>query len=235
MITEGTTVRALLVTTLLALAAAVSAGGATAENTSSGVDREDFVLPFPADVYVQAESGRLENPDDLTATDAPLYNVAGSALDVTWGEFSSATASSRVVTIGPPHASRTDALIRFDGLIPNGVYSVFYITFGPDSRNPLCETAERGIPLTSLHGDRQQPDPSSFVAGADGSATYHGRVDGALLDAKLVQLVLIYHFDGETYHPLANYGESVTQGENCRSSWGADAMRQLVIAQKWTL
>lgn len=58
-------------------------------------------------------------------------------------------------------------------------------------------------------------------------------MDGALLDATKVDLVLIYHFDGQTYGELANYGEFVTQGEEfCRSSYGADAMRQLVVIQK---
>ena len=224
--------RWVLVTTLLAMVGAASIAPATAQTgAAAGLDREDFVTTHPGDVYVvDGETNQLTNPDDLTPADTPLYNVAGTRIGPTWGEWSGATA----VSLAKTHATkdRTDIHLRFDGLIPGGVYSVFSVTFGPDSRHPLCVTAERGLPLTT-HGATNGPDPSSFVAGPDGSATYHGRAEGVLLDADVVQLFLIYQFDGKTYHPLANYGESVTQGDDCRSSYGADAMRQLVIFQKW--
>ena len=43
---------------------------------------------------------------------------------------------------------------------------------------------------------------------------------------------VIYHSDGQAYDPFPNRGEQVTAGPDCRSSFGADAMRQLLIIQK---
>jgi hypothetical protein len=127
---------------------------------------------------------------------------------------------------------RTTADLALGGLVPNGVYSVFYVTLGPDSENPLCLDVERALPFTSTN-KRQLPDRSSFVARADGTATYTGRVDGDLLGATQVFLEVIYHFDGQTYGSLPNRGEWLTQGQpTCRSSFGEDAMRHLLIAQK---
>jgi hypothetical protein len=119
------------------------------------------------------------------------------------------------------------------GLIPGGVYSVFYGTFGPDSEHPLCQGVERTLPLTAFRPEGQEPDPSSFVADASGKARYHGRVEGALLEADQLFFSLVYHFDGRAYDPFPNRAEFFTQGEECRSSYGEDAMRHLLILQKW--
>ena len=44
---------------------------------------------------------------------------------------------------------------------------------------------------------------------------------------------MIYHADGMSYGALPNRGEFLTQGEDCRSSFGQDAMRQFQVLQKW--
>jgi hypothetical protein len=214
----------MLTVALLLLVAAPAYGG--------GVDREDGLVVFNSDVHVQGEFGLLENPDQFTDPSAPLYNVAGSSLDLTWGEWSGASATATTIQHGAATKSTTDVMLRFQGLVPNGVYSLAYITFGPDSRNPECPTGERGIPLTALRSEMQEPDPSSFVADSTGAASYHARVNGALLDADRLDYLLIYHFDGNTYHPTFNHGENVTKDDaQCRPSYGADAMRQLIILQ----
>ena len=41
------------------------------------------------------------------------------------------------------------------------------------------------------------------------------------------------HADGQTYYPLPNHGEFLTQGTDCRSSFGQDALRHFQILQKW--
>jgi hypothetical protein len=213
---------------LLAVAVAVAAlSTATAASAKRAGDPADAVEAYERDVYVIVGS-TLRNPDATTSTDAPLFNVAGVSLDLTWGQWTGASATSSMRANG----GHTDADLVLGGLVPNGVYSVFYITIGPDSENPLCLNVERALELTSTD-KRQLPDRSSFVAQSDGTAAYSGRVDGNLLDATQVFLEVIYHFDGQTYGSLPNRGEWLTQGQpTCRSSFGEDAMRHLLITQK---
>jgi len=194
---------------------------------ASEPDREDSVDVLAADVYVLV-SGQLRNPVAATPSAARLFNVAGSDLGLTWGQFRAVRARSRVRC---KNNGRTDARIRLRGLVPDGVYSVFFGTFDPESRNPLCPNAERLLPLTSVDAE-QEPDGASFVADEEGEAFVHGRVGGCLLEAGKLDFVVIYHFDGLTYGDLPNRGEFVTQGPDCRSSFGSDAMRQTVIVKK---
>lgn len=113
------------------------------------------------------------------------------------------------------------------------MYSVFWGTLQPDSENPLCPGVERTLALPSADTG-QVPDSSSFVAASNSTGAFRGQLTGALLDsAAQVFFSLVYHSDGKTYGALPNAGEFLTQGENCRSSFGEDAMRHLVILQKW--
>ena len=210
---------------LLVIAGAV--GTAATASAAKGGDPADAVEIYERDVYEIVVS-TLRNPDATTSPDAALFNNAGVNLDLTWGEWGTASATSTMRVSG----GHTGADLMLNGLVPNGVYSVFYGTIGPDSENPLCQNVERALPFTSTNR-RQLPDRSSFVARADGTATYSGRVDGNLLAATQVFLEVIYHFDGQTYGSLPNRGEWLTQGQpDCRSSFGDDAMRQLFILQK---
>jgi hypothetical protein len=195
-------------------------------------DHPDALQIFNRDVYVLV-GPNLRNPDITTAPDASLYNEFGALLGVTWGQWQAATANSTARAQGGPNHPRTDVRIQLSGLIPGGVYSIFYLTLGPDSENPLCPGVERGLALTAFKPDRQFPDASSFVAGANGQAEYRGQVEGDLFSATQLVFEVIYHLDGQTYHPLPNRGEFLTQGSNCRSSFGQDAMRQLLIFQKY--
>lgn len=109
----------------------------------------------------------LRNPTSDTDVSAPLFTNTGVALDITWGAWSRATASSRAAVL------------------------------------------------------------------VDGSADFRGRVGGDLLGATQAFFTVVYHFHGEAPYPFANLGELLTQGETCRSSFGEDSMRHLVILQKW--
>lgn len=202
----------------------VASGTATAR----GGDPADGLEIYERDVY-EIVGSTLRNPDASTSADASLFNVAGVGLDLTWGQWSAASATSTMRSGG----GHTDVDLALRGLVPSGVYSVFYGTLGPDSENPLCQNVERTLPFTSTNR-RQQPDSSSFVARPDGTAKYSGRVSGDLLSATQVYVEIIYHFDGLTYGSLPNRGEWETQGRaDCRSSFGEDAMRQLLVLQKW--
>src|SRR5215510_10040094 len=195
-------------------------------------DHADGLEIFTRDIFAIVGS-TLRNPTDTTASDAPIFNVAGVNLGLTWGQWKAATATSSAHVQGGSNNPRTDVRIQLSGLVPGGVYSIFYITLSPDSDNSLCPGVERGIPLTAFKPDSQLPDASSFVADANGQAQYRGVVDGDLFGATQLIFEVIYHLDGQTYNSLPNRGEFLTQGANCRSSFGEDAMRQLFILQKY--
>lgn len=209
----------------LAIGAFVAPAGATMPDTADGVE------VFERDVY-EIVGSTLRNPSPTTDPSAPLFSNSGVGLGFTWGEWSAATATS-VVRASGGRTARTDIRLAFTGLRPNGVYSVFYGTLTPDSENPLCPGVERTLALPSAD-PAQAPDASSFVAAADGTASFRGKLDGNLLgSASQVFFSVIYHFDGQTYGPLPNRGEFETQGETCRSSFGEDAMRHLLVLQQW--
>jgi hypothetical protein len=204
---------------VLLLVAGPLAGPAAA----AAPDQADAIETMSRDVFVVVGSA-LRNPDATTAPDEPLYNVVGFQLPLTWGQWSAGTATSRAATTG----SRTDVRLSFQHLVPNGVYSVFWATIEPDSVQPLCPGVERSLPLDAFKGAT-----NSFVADTAGGATFHGRVDGDLLAATQLFFSVVYHADGQTYYPFPNAGEFLTQGDDCRSSYGHDAMRQFLILQKW--
>jgi hypothetical protein len=122
------------------------------------------------------------------------------------------------------------------GLVPNGVYSLFYRTFGPDSNNAFCPNVEPQVALTAAFPRLQKPDSSSFRADRSGRALFFASVAQNLLAAQQLQEDVIYHFNGQTYGPVANQAESngpvASEGGLCRSSYGIDAMRQFLIIQK---
>jgi hypothetical protein len=188
-------------------------------------------VPFANDVFWFTNNALTVVDPASTPASAPLFSFEGNPLNVTWGQFSSATATSEV----KQHRSHTDFDILLSGLIPNGVYSLFYRTFGPDSNNAICPNVEPTVALTAAFPQFQKPDSSSFTANGSGTALFFGRVTGNLLAATQLQIAVIYHFDGKTYGPVANAAEANGPGGPgvpCQSSYGIDAMRQLVIIQK---
>lgn len=193
-------------------------------------DGSDASVIYSQDVSVIVGSS-LREPDATTEPEAPLFGDSGISLGLTWGQWQTAsgTAAARV------QGKRTAVDVALSGLVPGGVYSVFWGTLEPDSEHPLCRPGvERTLPLTSVHPDKQVPDPSSFVAGSDGTATYRGEAPGNILAAGQTFFTIIYHSDGMAYHPFPNIGEQLTAGGEfgCRSSFGLDAMRQLFILMR---
>jgi hypothetical protein len=222
-------VATLLATGLVGIAFAVQAGAAGASNSTPA----SAVIPFTGDIYTLGANGNLI-PVDISSTppSALLFSLDGATLNQSWGQWSSATATSLVKTITRPGATYTDFKITLSGLIPGGVYSLFYRTISPDSANPVCGAVgdhEPLVALTARFPHRQAPDPDSFVAARSGGASFHARVAGRLLDAQLVLIDVIYHFDGNVHGPVPTAGEA---NNNCRSSFGIDTMRQLLIIQK---
>ena len=205
--------------------------GPVAAAAPAKADTPDALEIYNRDVFVIVGS-TLRLPDDTTAADAPLFNVAGVPLNLTWGDWQQASATSRASVTGGKKNPKTDFRIHLTGLAPNGVYSIFYVTLSPDSENPLCAGVERSLPVLTVKQRKNMPDASSVVADANGEARFHGQVPGDLLGAGQVYIFIVYHLDGAVYGSLPNHGEFNTQGGTCRSSFGEDAMRQLLITQK---
>lgn len=224
------TTRARALVASLALAGALIPFAPAAH--ASPPDTADAVEVYERDVFVIVGS-TLRNPTADTDPNAPLFNNAGVAMNLTWGGWSAATAASRASVIGGPNSPRTDIRLSLAGLVPGGLYSVFWGTLGPDSEQPLCPGVERTLPLDGAGSSAKAPAPNAFVVDATGTVDFHGRVDGDLLDATQVFVTVVYHLFGETSYPFPNRGEYLTQGENCRSSFGEDSMRHLIVLQKW--
>jgi hypothetical protein len=199
----------------------------------------DAVETSGRDVFF-IQGSTLRNPDDATDPNEVLFNNAGVPLEVspgqplTWGRWAGAGASSTAKVMGGARNARTDVRMDLTGLVPGGRYSIFWGTLDPDSAQPLCPGVERTLPLDAVKPGPDAPDPNSFVVGADGNARYHGLANADLFSANQVFFTVVYHFlgSGSTY-PFPNLGELQTQGPNCRSSFGEDAMRHLIILQKW--
>jgi hypothetical protein len=219
----------------MALAALAPAAGASTNRTTPTPDVG--ILPFPGDVFTIGSNGSLIPVDpSMTPASAPLFNLAGSPLNLTWGQWDSATANSDAWTVSYRGTTYTDLVIVMSGLVPNGVYSLFYRTFSPDSNNAYCPDVEPQVALTAAFPRFQKPDPDSFIASSSGKAVFVASVAQNLLAAQQLQVDVIYHFDGQTYGPVANAGEAAgpnaTFNGLCRSSYGIDAMRQMLIIQK---
>lgn len=219
-----------LTASLFTVAALVLGAAGTAHAQK---DHADAVQLYPRDLFVIVGS-TLRNPDASTHSKAQLFNVAGVPLGITWGAWGQASATSTMRVSSQLFGGyKSEATISLTGLIPNGVYSVFYGTLGPDSENPLCPNVERTLPFPTPDTSTARPDSSSFIADWSGNATFFGRVSGNLLAAYQTYITIVYHADRTTYQSLPNRGEYLTQGSNCRSSFGEDAFRHLMIMQQW--
>jgi hypothetical protein len=229
-------VLAMIAISLGVIGLAVPAPAAGTATTFTPPTANVGIIPFAGDVFTTSANGTLIPIfPGSTPPSAPLFNLAGNALNLTWGEFSSATAKSYAWTVTHNGTTHTEFLIGLSGLVPNGVYSLFYRTFGPDSNNPFCPNAEPSVALTAAFPHLQKPDPDSFTATRSGKGLFFARVAQDLLATQQLQLVVIYHYDGNTYGPVPNQAES--RGPDpatglCRSSYGDDAMRQFLIIQK---
>ena len=229
-------IAAIMAVGAVCMALAVQAPAASASTTFTTPVPDVGILPFAGDVFTASQNGTLIPVlPDSTALSAPLYNLAGNPLNLTWGQFSSATATSYAWTDTLNRVTHTDFLFRMSGLIPNGVYSLFYRTFSPDSNNAYCPDVEPTIALTSAFPRFQKPGPNSFISSSSGTALFVGRVAGDLLAAAQLLINVVYHFNGQTYGPVANQAEAqgpvASLGGLCRSSYGIDAMRQFIIIQ----
>jgi hypothetical protein len=94
---------------------------------------ERFRLPAEQAFALTDEYNPLfGEPDRRDLPDADLFNDAGTQLGVTWGRRKGASATAKARTKGKHAKPYTEVRSEMSGLVPGGVYSLFYATFGPD-------------------------------------------------------------------------------------------------------
>jgi hypothetical protein len=163
-----------LLATGASMALVVQAPVAAAAPRVSNLITEIGVLPFAGDVFTIGSNGTLIAVDpSSTQLSAPLFNLAGEPLNLTWGQFAAATAKSYAWTVTHHETTYTRFLVGLSGLVPNGVYSLFYRTFGPDSTNALRPNVEPSVALTAAFRNSRSPTPtrSSPAARAEGCSS----------------------------------------------------------------
>lgn len=207
--------------------ALVSMTGAASASRSPSL-HSTSATAMAIDVYVSDGNGGLKTPDwTTTPPDAQLFSQAGAVLPATWGSYSAASATAVARSKATDHLGQvTDFEVSMTGLIPNGVYSIFVRTYNPDSVNSQCPSVDFTTALRAKHF--HAGDPTAFTARRDGQAHFAGRVAGNVLDADQVQLVIIYHADGQTYGAVPNHGEAI----GCRPSFSSDAFRHVLVIVK---
>src|SRR5215469_6688196 len=167
-----------MIASVIAVAAACMASAALAPAAGASTNRTTAtpdigIIPFAGDVFTIGSNGSLIPVDpSFTPASAPLFNLAGSPLNLTWGQWSSATANSSAWTVSRHGTTYTDFVIVMSGLVPDGVYSLFYRTFGPDSNNAFCPDVEPQAALTAARPRLQKPDADSFIASSSGKALF---------------------------------------------------------------
>ncbi len=118
---------------------------------------------------------RLADPPNT-----PLYNAEGKPLSFTLGQWLGAQGT---VTIEPLGSEGSRVSPSFAGLIPNGVHSLFRVTFQP--------TGNTFAPLDGAG------TANSFVAAANGTASVTASTPAPLTHADGV--LLVYHSDGRAH------------------------------------
>ncbi len=91
---------ATIATSLAVIGLAVPAPAASAATTFTPPTANVGIIPLPADVFTLSANGTLIPMLPLsTPLSAPLFNLAGNALNLTWRQWSSASAKSYAWTV----------------------------------------------------------------------------------------------------------------------------------------
>lgn len=214
--------------TLIAIGAMLATAAAMAQNGPT-VHRADAMTPVPFFVagpdggVIDPESADMMTPlydrrsfDEMTSAGLPANPItAPDGHHVTWGEWSDVEGRTWVTCNG----SGTKFTILLEDLIPNGVYTIWNVTFEApgfqgffDITEDLTATTDNLVGI----GAAGPPDGrlSSFRASATGTAkveitTPPGdlSVVGSLADCAPTgefewHLVGLYHSDGRTHGPI---------------------------------
>ena len=177
-----------------------NATGTNPSATSSDI----IAVPF----FVETVNKEMPSSGDQLLYEArshnPIKTPDGKHLN--WGEFSQVTGKVIVDCIG----SSVKVSMNLSGLIPNGVYTVWNVTFEAPGMDP--SQAMLGLDGIGAAGKGNGSD-NYFTAAADGSASISivspggslsmmGTIEACpLTDNFEWHVVGTYHMDGKTYGP----------------------------------
>jgi hypothetical protein len=133
---------------------------------------------------------------NIDATDdpsTPVFNADGKPFGVSVGQWLGAHAAIAV----DPDAATPSLHVTMSGLIPNGVYSLFRVTFG----------ASGGLEGATFAPADGTGNGNTFTAGGTGSADVTFALTAPLTHANAIEL--IYHSDGHA-HALLRGDPGVT-------------------------
>jgi hypothetical protein len=178
------------------------------------ITKNTLVLPFFVEGANQEWWANLSDNSNLYEKRTHAQILGPDGHPITWGEWNRVTGSAKVNCTG----QGTRLNVSIDGLIANGIYSMWVMPFQP----PGFDTAYTNV---SGFGAAGAPDGSEnvFKASSTGSARFHvsipagplssfGSVSGCIpSDEYEVHFVGIYHIDGKpgttTPGPAGKYVE----------------------------
>lgn len=120
---------------------------------------------------------------------------------VTWGEFSKAGGSASVKCVN----KGTHVTLHFTGLIPNGVYTVWVVTFKAPGFEPTFANQIGEGSLGAPDGSENQFNVSASGTGSISiimpaqQMSEFGTIDNCMSSEYEVQIVTAYHMDGRTH------------------------------------
>ena len=170
----------------------------------------------PSDVHIEDKDRNRPANDTMLLWNNRGHTpiMAPDGHQVTLGEFHKVRGVARVLCIN----QRTDIAINFEGLIPNGKYTIWILTFKlPGFHNNFDNLIGNGA--LKLTGNKE----NTFTAFSDGSATLSAKMDaqslslfGSVGDCLFsefeVHLMVAYSSDNVLHNgPPGNFDSWVTQ------------------------
>ncbi len=161
---------------------------------SPGSDEVVRVTKETADMDAPLFLSTISQPHDPFDATAVGPFPKGAALGLTLGTWLGASGSGRYVCeAGEGHID-----VTFEGLVPDGVYTLWHFFMTPTPTEPFIGTFD--LPVGALDGSQ-----SVFTADAYGNAVYKRTLASCLqlTGSQLASgLAVNWHSDGKTYGPL---------------------------------
>lgn len=212
---ESFITRWMLVMTLFVVGVACE-NGDTEIKLPSIASSEIVTVPF----FVQDESGQTPVSDNDLVFEVRLNNpvLDASGDQITWGEFNSV--KGKVDVMCNPDGFTVE--LKLTGLIPNGVYTIWNVTFKDGGIDPTAEMMNiRGLGCLGVDDGTE----NHFIASAEGEGTISaftpapaslsmmGDIKACpIADEIEFHIVGAYHMDNKTWGPqLGPDGTAVEQ------------------------